>query len=204
VIDFAIWVTVAYLLGSLPIGLIVGKVAKRIDVREYGSGKTGMTNILRTVGWQAAVIVLALDMGKAVLAVILARIFSNSTGVEAAAGLAALVGHNWPVYTGFRGGRGTATGWATLWLLSPFAALIATIIGMPALLLTRYVSLGSVLGATSGAIALAVFAIIGMEPFPYLWYGLIAGGIVLIKHWDNILRLIRGEERKIGQKAEVT
>ena len=102
-IDYLILVPVGYLLGALPFGLIAGLVFKRIDVRGVGSGKTGMTNILRAVGLPAAIAVLLLDMGKAILAVVLARILSESHGVEAAAALAVLVGHNWPVFTGSGG-----------------------------------------------------------------------------------------------------
>jgi len=200
--DYFVWIAIGYLVGSIPFGLIAGKLLKRVDVRDYGSGKTGMTNVLRTVGPKAAAVVLILAMGKAVVTVAVARyLFDVSAGVEAAAGLAALVGHNWRVFIGFRGGRGTATGWGGLFMLSPVAGIIATVIGLPAIALTRYVSLGSLIGATIGGVALAVMAIMGVEPVEYVWYGAVASLIIIVRHKDNIQRLIRGEERKIGQKA---
>ena len=103
-IAYLVMVPVGYLLGSLPFGLIIGMVAKRIDVRDFGSGKTGMTNVMRTIGVRAAILALLLDMGKSIVSVVLARIFFDSHGVEAAAALAALIGHNWPIFVGFRGG----------------------------------------------------------------------------------------------------
>lgn len=201
-IDYIVWIAIGYLVGSVPFGLIAGKLLKQVDVRDYGSGKTGMTNVLRTVGPKAAAAVLILDMGKAVATIAVARyLFDVSTGVEASVALAALIGHNWPVFVGFRGGRGTATGWGGLFILSPIAGLIATVIGLPAVALTRYVSLGSLIGATIGGVALAIMALARVEPIEYVLYGVVGSIIVVFRHKDNIGRLIRGEERKIGQKA---
>jgi glycerol-3-phosphate acyltransferase PlsY len=202
VIGYLVMVPVAYLLGSLPFGLILGWAVKRVDVRDYGSGKTGMTNVLRTVGPRTAVMVLLLDMGKSILSVTLARIFFDSSGVDVAAAVSALAGHNWPVFVGFRGGRGTAPGWGGLIILSPLAGLIATLVGAPAIAVSRYVSLGSILGTLSGVITLIVLAVMGRAPLEYIWFGAIGGGIVVGLHKDNIQRLIRGQERKIGQPAE--
>jgi glycerol-3-phosphate acyltransferase PlsY len=199
---YLVMLPLGYLLGALPFGLIVGWAVKRVDVRDFGSGKTGMTNVWRTVGAPAAVLVLLLDMGKGILAITLARVFFDSHGVEAGAALAALVGHNWPVFIGFRGGRGTATGWGGLLLLSPLAGLIASVLGVAAVGVTRYVSLGSIIGATSGPVALLVLFATGHAPFEYVWFGIIGSVIVVARHKDNIQRLIRGEERKLGQPAE--
>ena len=110
-IAYLVMIPIGYLLGAIPFGLILGKLFRGVDVREYGSGKTGMTNVMRTAGVLPALLSLALDMGKAVLAVVLARAFFDSRGAEAAAAIAAVMGHNWPVFVGFRGGRGTAPGW---------------------------------------------------------------------------------------------
>ena len=112
-----VMVPIGYLLGSMPFGLIIAWMAKRVDVRDYGSGKTGMTNVLRTVGVKAAALSMALDMGKSILAVILARVLFDDRGAEVAAAVAALIGHNWPVYVGFRCGGGTACGLGGLLLL---------------------------------------------------------------------------------------
>ena len=196
-------IAVGYLLGSIPFGVMAGWLVKRVDVRDYGSGSTGMTNVLRTVGRPAAALVLLLDMGKAVLAVVLAGVLSDEPGVEAAAALAALVGHVLPVFLGFRGGKGTATGWGALLILSPLSGLVATAVGLAAIGLSRYMSLGSVLAATAGPVALVVLALVGKEPLVYIWFGAIGGPLIIARHRDNLKRLLAGEERKIGQSAEV-
>ena len=200
-IDYLILIPVGYLLGSLPMGLIAGWVFGRIDVRDFGSGKTGATNVLRAVGVPGAALVLVFDMGKAVLAVVLARVFSESHGVEVAAGLAAIIGHNWPVFIGFRGGRGTAPGWGALFVFDPIAGVVATLVGIPVVAIARYTSLGSILAATAGAITLIVLATTGRAPFEYLWFGAIGGALVVSRHKDNISRLLKGEERRLGQPA---
>ena len=209
---YLVMIPVGYLLGALPFGLIVGKLFRNVDVREYGSGKTGMTNVMRTAGVPAAILVLALDMGKAAFAVLLARILFDSPGADAAAAIAALVGHDWPVFAGFRGGRGTAPGWGALIILSPLAGLVATLIGIPAVALSRYVSLGAILGTLSGITTLIVLAALSIvvegaaDAFwfasaEYIWFAAIGAVLVIGLHKDNIQRLIRGTERKIWQPA---
>ena len=200
--DLLIFVPLGYLLGSLPFGLIAGRVAMGVDIREHGSGNAGMTNVLRTVGARAAALVLLLDMGKAVLAVGLARVFSDSPGVEATAALAAIAGHNWPLFTGFKGGRGTSTGWGGLIILSPVSGLIATFIGLVTIAIWRYVSLGSLLGAVSGATALIALSLIQFEPLAYAWYGAFGALMIVVRHRDNMGRLIRGQESKLGQPPD--
>ena len=154
-LPYIVMLPAGYLLGSLPFGLILGKLSKGVDVRDYGSGSTGMTNVMRTAGAPAAALTLLLDMCKAVVAVLIARWLFDAPGAEALAGaLAALAGHNWPVFVGFRGGKGTAAGWGALIILSPISGLVATLVGVPTVALTRYVSLGSILGTLSGVITL--------------------------------------------------
>jgi glycerol-3-phosphate acyltransferase PlsY len=200
--DYGLSVVVGYLLGSIPFGLLVAWGFKRIDVRDFGSGRTGMTNVLRTVGVPAAGLVLALDMGKGALAVVVARLLGDANGLEVAAALGAMVGHNWPVSIGFRGGRGTAIGWGGLIVLSPLSGIVAAAVAFPIVGATRYVSLGSIVGASAGAGALVIIAATGHAPSEYIWYGAIAGLLIVVQHRDNIQRLMKGEERKLGQSAE--
>ena len=199
---YLIFIPVGFLLGSLPAGLAAGWMFKRVDVRDLGSGSTGTSNVLRSVGVPAAVLVLALDMGKAILAVVLARIFADSHGVEVAAALAALCGHNWSIFAGFRGGKGTAPGWGILFILSPVSGLAATLVGVPVVAFTRYMSLGSIVSVTTAAIALVILYLTGHAPFEYVWFGLIGGGLIIARHKGNIQRLLTGQERKLGQSAD--
>ncbi len=199
---FLVMIPVGYLLGSIPFGLILGWLVKRVDVRDYGSGKTGMTNVLRTVGVKSAALALLLDMGKSILAVALTRIFFDAPAAEVAAALAALIGHNWPAYAGFRGGRGTAPGLGGLFILSPWAGLVAAIAGVATIASTRWVSLGSILGTLFGVITLAILIVLDLAPAEYIWYSIFGGSIVIGRHWDNIQRLVKGEERKIGESVD--
>ena len=198
-----VMIPIGYLLGALPFGLILGKLFKGVDVREYGSGKTGMTNVMRTAGIPAAALSLALDMGKSIAVVALARfvLFPDVPGAHVAGAIAVLVGHNWSVFIGFKGGRGTAPGWGGLIMLSPWSGLVATLVGVPVVGLSRYVSLGSILGTLSGVITLAVLIALGRAPMEYIAYSVIGAALVIGLHKDNIQRLLSGTERKIGQSA---
>ena len=191
-------VPVGYLLGSVPFGLIIGWVFRRVDIRNYGSGHTGMTNVLRTIGVPAGLLALLLDMGKAILAVGLSRIFTDSQGVEVAAALSTMFGHNWSVFLRFRGGKGIATGWASLLILSPVVGLGASIAGLAAVATTRYMSVGSLIGGTLGPVALIVLCLLGIEPMVYAWFGVIGAILIVAQHKVNIERLINHQERKLG------
>lgn len=199
---YFIFIPIGYLIGAIPFGLVATWLAKRVDVRNYGSGKTGMTNVMRTAGVKVGVAVILLDMGKAVLAIALPIAFADTPGADAGAGLAALVGHIWPVYVGFRGGRGIGPGWGGLFMFHPLAGVIATAIGIPIVLMSRYVSLGSLAGAVSGAIVIIVFATVDIVPLEYMWYGVVGAALIVYKHRDNIVRLLRGQERKLGAAAQ--
>ena len=202
-IEYLVFVPLGYLLGAIPFGFIAGKLFGGVDVRDHGSGSIGMTNVMRTVSPPVAILVLALDMGKAIGAVILARIIADAPLVETLTGIAVIAGHSWSVFIGFSGGKGTATGWGALFALSPIAGIVASVIGVGVIALTRYVSLGSIVAATLGAITLAVIALVNDSvPLEYALYGAVGAAIILFKHRDNIQRLLRGDERKLGQKVD--
>ena len=202
-IEYLVFVPLGYLLGAIPFGFIAGKLFGGVDVRDHGSGSIGMTNVMRTVSPPVAILVLALDMGKAIGAVILARIIADAPLVETLTGIAVIAGHSWSVFIGFSGGKGTATGWGALFALSPVAGIVASVIGVGVIALTRYVSLGSIVAATLGAITLAVIALMNDSvPLEYALYGAVGAAIILFKHRDNIQRLLRGDERKLGQKVD--
>ena len=200
-IDYAILVPVGYLLGSVPFGIIVGRAVGGVDVRQYGSGSTGMTNVLRTVGRRAAAIVMILDMSKSVVAVLMARLLSDSAGVEVVTALAVIAGHIWPVFAGFSGGKGISVGWSALIVLSPISGLVAGLVGIPIIVISRYVSLGSILATISGCVVLLVMSLTTDASIAYVWYAIIGGSAIVLLHRGNISRLFRGEERKLGQQS---
>jgi glycerol-3-phosphate acyltransferase PlsY len=211
---FVAVILVGYLLGSIPFGLIVGKLKANIDVRNYGSGKTGATNVMRTVGTKLGILTIALDVGKAVGAVMLAKVIIGSSvltlgGIslqwqvaQVMAGLAVMAGHNWSIFTKFRGGRGVTAFFGTMLVVSPPAAVFGAEILALTALRSRYMSLGSILGVIATWCLLAPLTIIHNWPPIYLLYGLVAVALVVYQHRDNIGRLQRGTERRLGEKEE--
>jgi glycerol-3-phosphate acyltransferase PlsY len=196
-----------YLVGAIPFGLIIGRLTRGIDLREYGSHRTGATNALRTLGMRAAAAVFLLDVVKGVSAVLLARaLFGGDPLVEwaaAAAGLAAIVGHNWSLFIGFTGGRGVATSAGALGAMSVWTIVIVAPIVALLIWRSRYVSLGSISGALGAPVITAALAAIGAATVPAIAYALGSGLLVTAAHADNIARLRAGTERKIGQKEPV-
>ena len=195
------FIVVGYLLGSVPFGVMIGKVFKGVDVRNYGSGSSGMTNVIRTVGIRAGALVMLLDMTKSVGAIFLARAFTDSQGAEVAAAVAAIVGHVWPVFAGFKGGKGITPGLSALFVLSPISGVVTIAVGVPIIAITRYVSLGSIVGTLLASITLTVLAFTGHTPPIYVWLVAIGGAIVMARHRNNIVSLVKGRERKLGQPA---
>ena len=204
-----IFVVLAYLVGSISFGLLIGKLIKRIDIRNFGSGSTGATNVARVCGPIWGIIALILDMGKAAIPVALTvYILETPDWSHSLTGLSAIAGHIWPLFTNFKGGKAIASGWAALIVLSPWAGVAATLAAAPVIGITRYVSLGSIVGSVVGGLSITVLAILNnLEtdgvpniPFVYSAYGLIGGAITVLLHKDNVKRLIKGNESKLGQK----
>ena len=211
---FVAVVIVGYLLGSIPFGLLVGRQKARVDVRQQGSGRTGATNVLRTAGKKAAAMVAFLDIWKGVLAVVFAGLIVSKSYLvvgnfalgglvaQVMAALAAIAGHNWPVFLRFRGGRGVATFFGGLIALCPVAAIFGGEILIIGAGLTRFVSLGSIAGAVGTYAILVPLTIMNGFPIEYLAYALIGTILIIVMHRDNIARLISGKEHKLGKKAE--
>lgn len=187
----------AYLLGSIPFGLIVTRLWAKIDIRKYGSGNIGMTNVMRTVGYVPGAITLLLDGGKGLLAVLLARMFSGDPLVWLACGVFAIAGHNWSVFLKFRGGKGVATTAGVFLGVAPMVALALFLVFLIVVVSTRYISLGSIIAAVSLPIWLLIFG------FP--WSGLILGTLIslftVVRHRENIGRLLSGTEYRFGDKS---
>ena len=213
-------VVIGYLLGSIPFGVIISKRFAKTDLTEVGSGKIGMTNVLRAAGKKAAAISLILDILKGTAAVALAGlIFRNRTdtvavvftlneSAEILAGFAAIAGHNWSIFLKFKGGRGVATFMGGLAALHWPAALIGAIFLFGIGFRTKYMSLGSIIGAVVAAFLLAAFYVCRVDflmhypSFEYVIYAMAGAIFIYIRHRDNILRLFNGTERKIGEKAK--
>ena len=199
--QYASVLALAYLLGSVPWGYMLLRWRLGVDIREFGSGRTGMSNVLRTGGGKVAGLVLALDVAKGILAVMLARVVIGATEAEVAAGLFALVGHNWPVFLQFRGGRGILTGLGGLSIMAPIAGGAATLSFLIIALVSRYVSLGNISGVIIGGLTLLGLGLVGIYSSTYILYVLFGGAIIIWQHRDNIRRIRQGNERRLGQPA---
>lgn len=199
--EYAALVLFGYLLGAVPSALIAGKLLKGIDIRQYGSGNVGAANTLRTLGLGASVAVFASDIIKAAAPVLLARWLTGEPAVEVAVALAAIAGHNWPVYIGWRGGRGVSSSFGALVVFSPLVAAICVVFFVAVVALTRYVSLGSLAGSVLGCLLILGLALWSLLPPAYAAYAVLGAALIVIQHRDNISRLVRGTERKLGQRV---
>lgn len=198
-IEYMANVALGYVLGSIPFGLVVGYIWLRRDIRDSGSGKTGTTNVLRTAGKTAAAVVMIGDISKGAAPALIGRFVFDDPGVAAAGAAAGIVGHVWPVFAGFRGGRGVATAFGGILGLSPLLALVFPVIGLALIAGTRYVSFMSVVGTPLSALCIILVSIAGWEPAAYGIYAAVAVAIVEFTHIPNIRRLLSGTEPKIGR-----
>lgn len=190
-----ILILVGYLLGSIPFGLLIGKIMK-IDVRKSGSGNIGATNVLRTLGFGPGVLVFVLDTLKGAAPVWLAQAYSGDPLIIVLCGLAAISGHTFPLYLGFKGGKGVATGGGVLLGLAPDMFVFAILLFLVIVGLTRFVSVGSILTALT---LLIVFIVLG-KPLPYTMVVGLAALLIIVRHLSNIKRLIAGTEPRLGEK----
>lgn len=184
-----------YVLGSVPTGLLVGR-AFGVDVRKVGSGNIGMANVLRAAGKGPAVLTMVGDMLKGLLPVLFARALTDNVWVFALVALAAVVGHCWPVFLRFRGGKGVATGAGTSIGLAPLVGLGLFAFWWVVVLSSRYTSLGAI-----SVMVVSPFAFwLSGQPLPYVLYTIVGGALVLWRHRENARSLVKGTERKIGQR----
>jgi acyl phosphate:glycerol-3-phosphate acyltransferase len=192
---------VGYVLGSIPSGMIVARVYRNVDLTTTGSGRTGATNVLRTLGPGAAAVAFAADFLKGLLAVLIVTlVFGQDPWLQLLAAAAAVLGHTYSPFLGFRGGRGVVTGLGATAVAAPLFMLAAFATGLVLVAITRYVSLGSVVGATLGGALLVVQAVVTGNVVWAAW-GILVGGLIVVAHRDNIQRLLAGTERKLGEHA---
>ena len=189
-------VLAGYLLGSVPFGLLLGW-RRGVDIRERGSRNIGATNVLRVVGKVEAAATLVLDGLKGAAPVLAARVLGTGDSWAAAAGLSAVLGHCFPVFLRFRGGKGVATALGALLAALPAVGLVAVFVWLLTALSFRYSSLAALLAAASVPVAAAAWEGRG----PLLAFTLVLAGLIVVRHHENIRRLWRGEEQKIGQRA---
>jgi glycerol-3-phosphate acyltransferase PlsY len=190
-------IVLSYLLGSVSFSLLYGKL-KGIDIRQHGSGNAGATNTLRVLGKGPAIVVLLLDVIKGIIAVLVGHwLGGSSSWLPGLCGIAAIAGHNWPVYFHFRGGKGVATAIGVLVSLSLLPALYAGIIAILAIVITRYVSLGSLIFVILTPWILLVLG----NDWPFFWTSLVICVFVVWRHRSNIAKLVRGKENKLGSKG---
>lgn len=187
----------AYLLGSIPVGSVVARRVGGPDLRSVGSGRTGGTNALRALGRRWAAVVVLGDLVKGAGPVLLARLVTGDPLVEVLCGGAAVTGAIWSVFAGFRSGRGVGAGVGTMLVIQPVALLLAASVFVLVILITRYVSLGSLLGSAALFPAMLLFLlVVPTTPLPYVVYSAVGAVFIWLAHADNIDRLLHGTERK--------
>jgi len=193
---------IGYILGSIPTGVLVGRLAGIRDVREYGSGKTGFTNSLRALGVRWAILVVIVDVAKGSAPVLIGRLFFDEPMAAALGGVAAVIGHTFPVFAGFRGGRGVATAFGAFLAVSPLAAFVVLTFALIVLAVFRYASVMSIVGVFAGFLAIVVLVLADRTAQPYLLFAVLTMLAVEFNHIANIKRLIAGTEPKLGQGGQ--
>ena len=195
-------IAVSFLVGAVPWGYLAGKLTRGVDLRTVGSGSTGATNVLRTLGKTASAIVFSLDFLKGLVPVLVAKSLGFDAGWVAAAAVATVVGHCWSPFIGFKGGKGVATGAGAAIALFPLA-LIALPVMAAVVWLTRYVSLGSLIGVGVASALAVVLAATGRLDWPAAVAVAAISAIIVVRHSGNIRRLRDGAERRIGQNVAI-
>jgi glycerol-3-phosphate acyltransferase PlsY len=206
----AVSALIGYALGSVQFGIIVGRITRGVDIRDYGSGATGATNVIRTSGAKAGVLVIILDIAKGIVPVYAGIALGHAAGlnhdewawVAAAGALAAVCGHVWPIWAGFRGGKAVASGFGAALAMNPLAAVALIPVAAIIVAGTRIMSLMSISMPPAMAVLFIVLAALGISPWAYAVYAIGAAAIIVFRHRANISRLIAGTEPKIGRGGE--
>ena len=188
-------VALGYLAGSIPFAFLLAR-RRGVDLRHAGSGNVGAANVLRTSGVPNAVIAFVLDAAKGAVAVLVAQRLSTEPATPVAGGLASIIGHIYPVWLGFRGGKGVATAGGVFVVLTPAALGVAAAVFVLAIWVTRYISVGSMAGAVTLAVTTAAMDV----PAAVTVGAVVAAVIIIHRHRGNLARLIAGTERRVGQR----
>lgn len=197
---------IAYLIGSINSSILISKAVMGEDIRKSGSGNAGATNMLRTMGKKYAIITLVIDILKGVVALLLAKLAINLGAYDVSmyiAGVAVVLGHNFPVFFGFKGGKGVATSLGVILILDWKIGLITLVIALLIMAISKYVSLGSIMAAVVFIILqTVVMAVSDSFDITRFICVLILGGLLIIRHRANIVRLLKGTENKLGSKKK--
>jgi len=208
-LEILIVLILSYLVGSIPTAVIAGKLLKKIDIREHGSGNAGATNVLRVLGWKASLVVLLFDMLKGYVAVtwivdIIPNVYDIDTKAiyQILAGAASICGHIWTVFAGFKGGKGVGTAAGVFFGLQPVPVFICMLVFTGIVSRTKYVSLGSMISAVLLPIILLVqfFFLDKPVPIAHTLIAVLLAVLIVIMHRENIHRLVAGNENKISFK----
>jgi glycerol-3-phosphate acyltransferase PlsY len=195
---YIIMIALGYLMGSIPVGYLVVKFTKGMDVRQHGSGRTGGTNVWRAAGLWPAILTASGDFVKGMSAVLIARVILGNSVGEVLVGVAAVVGHNWSVFLGWRGGAGTATNLGVISALSLPVALALIVAALLVVVVSRYASVASLAVAILAPTIFLALALFAHHPLRHAIYGLLAGAIVVLALRHNIVRLLAGTERRLS------
>ncbi len=193
----AVYLLGAYLVGAIPFGLLIGKALGGVDVRTTGSGNIGATNVLRAAGKKAAILTLAADCLKGLFSVLLAAMLFSDERLTVLSGIAAILGHTYPVYLKFKGGKGVATSFGIVLAVAPGTGLVCLFAWAVAAVIWKYSSLSALIAFA--LYPLVTFTIHG-DSMPQGFLSLFVFGMIYYRHRENIKRLIAGTETKIGQK----
>jgi acyl phosphate:glycerol-3-phosphate acyltransferase len=192
--DSVLPILIGYCVGSLPLGYLVANRAKGVDLRRVGSGNVGAANVYRTAGLAAALIVVLVDVAKGASSVFFATRLTTGAADPVAAGIAAIIGHVYPVWLRFHGGKGVATACGVFWMLAPLATAVSATVFVIVVWLTRYVSLGSIVAT----LALPPLAWFTDKSIPVVIGAAVAAALIVQRHHANLARLQRGSERRLG------
>jgi len=210
-LEILIVLLLSYLVGSIPTAIIAGKLLKKIDIREHGSGNAGATNVLRVLGWKAALVVLLIDMLKGYIAVNwIVNLIPDIPNIDTKAiyqilaGAAAICGHIWTIFAGFKGGKGVGTAAGVFFGLQPLPVIICLLIFVGIVYQTKFVSLGSMISALLLPIILLVEYFLLDKPVPiaHIIIAILLAVLIVIMHRENIQRLVAGNENKISIKKK--
>lgn len=188
-------VFIAYLIGSIPVGLLVSQALGQVDIRQHGSGNIGTANVLRIVGKRAAALTLLGDLLKGLIPAWAAIGIGGSALLVAAVAVAAVLGHNWSVFLGFAGGKGVATSFGALLVMTPGPALLGLVVWLGVLLFFRYTSLAAMVSS----VCIPPVILISTGAGPYFGFSLVAALLIYVRHRDNIKRLLDGTEHRVGE-----